>query len=46
MERVFVRCRKLTPRTALYVIMAAVLWLPVSIGLATAIHARSKQLGP
>jgi hypothetical protein len=46
MERVFVRCRKLTPRTALYVIMAAVLWLPVSLGLATAIHARSKQLGP
>jgi hypothetical protein len=39
MERVFVRCRKLTPRTALYVIVAAVLWLPVSLGLATAIHA-------
>jgi len=39
MDWVFARCRKLTPRTALYVIMAAVLWLPVSLGLATAIHA-------
>ena len=39
MEWVFARCRKLTPRAAMYVILAAVLWLPVSLGLATAIHA-------
>jgi hypothetical protein len=39
MERVFARCRNLSPRTALYVIVAAVLWLPISLALATAMHA-------
>ncbi|HEY7244810.1 MAG TPA: hypothetical protein VH678_13125 [Xanthobacteraceae bacterium] len=39
MEWVFAKCRKLTPRAALYVIVGAVLWLPISLGLATAIHA-------
>jgi hypothetical protein len=36
---VFRKCRNLTPREALYVITAAVLWLPISLGVATAIHA-------
>jgi hypothetical protein len=36
---VFKKCRYLTPSEALYVIMGAVLWLPVSLGVATAIHA-------
>ncbi|TMJ34445.1 MAG: hypothetical protein E6G96_01830 [Alphaproteobacteria bacterium] len=39
MEWVFKHCRSLSPRTALYVIMAAILWLPISIGLATGMHA-------
>ncbi len=39
MEWVFAKCRKLTPRAAVYVIIGAMLWLPVSLGLATAIHA-------
>ena len=39
MEWVFKKCRALSPRTALYVIMAAILWLPISIGLATGMHA-------
>jgi hypothetical protein len=38
MEWVFKKCRTLTPRDALYVITGAVLWLPVSLGAATAIH--------
>jgi hypothetical protein len=36
---VFRKCRNLTPREALYVITGAVLWLPISLGVATAIHA-------
>ena len=36
---VFRKCRHLTPNTALVVIMAAVLWLPLSFGIATAMHA-------
>jgi hypothetical protein len=36
---VFGKCRNLTPRTALYVIAGAILWLPISFGSATAIHA-------
>jgi hypothetical protein len=36
---VFGKCRNLTPRAALYVIAGAVLWLPISFGSATAIHA-------
>jgi hypothetical protein len=39
MAWVFRKCRTLTPRTALLVITGAVLWLPVSFGLATAMHA-------
>jgi hypothetical protein len=39
MEWVFRKCSKLTPRAALLVIAGAVLWLPVSFGAATAIHA-------
>jgi hypothetical protein len=39
MEWVFRKCSKLTPRAALLVIAGAVLWLPVSFGTATAIHA-------
>ena len=38
MEWVFRKCRNLTPREALFVLTGAVLWLPVSIGAATAIH--------
>ena len=39
MEWVFKKCRNLTPHTALFVIAGAVLWLPVSFGAATVIHA-------
>jgi hypothetical protein len=39
MAWVFRRCRNLTPRGALLIIAGAVLWLPVSFGAATAIHA-------
>jgi hypothetical protein len=35
---VFGKCRNLAPRTALYVIAGAVLWLPISFGSATAVH--------
>jgi hypothetical protein len=39
MAWVFRKCRLLTPGGALLVIIGAVLWLPLSFGLATAIHA-------
>jgi hypothetical protein len=39
MAWVFRECRHLTPNTALLVIMGAVLWLPISFGAATAMHA-------
>ena len=39
MAWVFRKCRYLTPNTALLVILAAVLWLPISFGAATAMHA-------
>ena len=39
MAWVFRKCRHLTPNTALLVILAAVLWLPISFGVATAMHA-------
>ena len=39
MAWVFRRCRHLTPNTALLVILGAVLWLPFSFGVATAMHA-------
>jgi hypothetical protein len=39
MAWVFKKCRNLTPDAALLVIAGAVLWLPVSFGAATAIHA-------
>jgi hypothetical protein len=39
MAWVFRKCRHLTPNTALLVILGAVLWLPISFGVATAIHA-------
>lgn len=39
MAWVFRKCRHLTPDTALLVILGAVLWLPVSFGAATAMHA-------
>jgi hypothetical protein len=39
MAWVFRKCRHLTPTTALLVIMGAVLWLPISFGAATAMHA-------
>lgn len=39
MAWVFRKCRVLTPGGALLVIIGAVLWLPLSFGLATAIHA-------
>ncbi len=39
MAWVFRACRSLTPRGALLVIGGAVLWLPVSFGAATAMHA-------
>jgi hypothetical protein len=39
MAWVFRKCRHLTPNTALLVIVGAVLWLPISFGAATAMHA-------
>jgi hypothetical protein len=36
---VFRKCRKLTPSSALLVIAGALVWLPVSFGAATALHA-------
>jgi hypothetical protein len=39
MAWVFRKCRTLTPRGALLVIVGAVLWLPISFGAATAMHA-------
>jgi hypothetical protein len=39
MAWVFRQCRALTPTTALLVILGAMLWLPVSFGIATAMHA-------
>jgi hypothetical protein len=39
MAFVFRKCRHLTPNTALLVILGAVLWLPISFGAATAVHA-------
>jgi hypothetical protein len=39
MAWVFQKCRHLTPNTALLVILGAVLWLPFSFGVATAMHA-------
>jgi hypothetical protein len=39
MAWVFRNCRALTPTTALLVILGAMLWLPISFGIATAIHA-------
>src|SRR6516164_5074762 len=39
MAWVFRKCRTLTPRSALLVITGAVLWLPISFGVATAMHA-------
>jgi hypothetical protein len=39
MAWVFRKCRHLTPTTALLVILGTVLWLPISFGAATAMHA-------
>ncbi|MBV8745926.1 MAG: hypothetical protein JO134_12885 [Xanthobacteraceae bacterium] len=39
MAWVFRNCRALTPTAALMVIFGAMLWLPISFGIATAIHA-------
>jgi hypothetical protein len=39
MAWVFRKCRTLTPNSALLVIFGALLWLPVSFGMATAMHA-------
>jgi hypothetical protein len=39
MAWVFKKCRRLTPSGALLVIAVALLWLPVSFGAATALHA-------
>jgi hypothetical protein len=39
MAWVFRECRHLTPNAALLVILGAVLWLPISFGVATAMHA-------
>ena len=39
MAWVFRKCRTLTPGTALMVIFGAVLWLPISFGAATLLHA-------
>jgi hypothetical protein len=39
MAWVFRNCRALTPTTALLVILGAMLWLPISFGIATAMHA-------
>ena len=43
MAWVFRECRYLTPNTALLVIVGAVLWLPFSFGVATAMHAHLQQ---
>jgi hypothetical protein len=39
MTWVFRKCRRLTPSGALLVLAVAVLWLPISFGTATALHA-------
>ena len=39
MAWVFRKCRHLTPNAALLVILGAVLWLPISFGAATVMHA-------
>jgi len=39
MAWVFRKCRHLTPNTAMLVIVAAVVWLPISFGVATVMHA-------
>jgi hypothetical protein len=39
MAWVFRKCKGLSPRAALLVLFGAVLWLPVSFGVATALHA-------
>jgi hypothetical protein len=39
MAWVFVKCRTLTPRAALLVIAGAILWLPISFGVSTIMHA-------
>jgi hypothetical protein len=39
MAWVFRKCRALTPNAALLVILGAMMWLPISFGLATALHA-------
>jgi hypothetical protein len=39
MAWVFRKCRALTPSAALIVILGAVLWLPISFGVATLLHA-------
>jgi hypothetical protein len=39
MAWVFKTCRSLSPRTALLVLIGAVLWLPISFGIATVMHA-------
>jgi hypothetical protein len=39
MAWVFRNCRNLTPNSALLVIMGAVIWIPISFGAATAMHA-------
>src|SRR6476619_8427138 len=39
MAWVFRKCRHLTPNIALLVIVAAVVWLPISFGVATVMHA-------
>ncbi|WP_249130222.1 hypothetical protein [Bradyrhizobium sp. AUGA SZCCT0283] len=39
MAWMFRKCRHLTPNTALLVILGAVIWLPLSFGTATAMHA-------
>ena len=38
MEWVFMKCKRLSPRAAVYVIACAVVWLPISFGAATAMH--------
>jgi hypothetical protein len=38
MAWVFRKCKALTPRAALMVLAGAVLWLPISFGVATAMH--------
>ena len=39
MAWVFKTCRTLTPRAAVLVLLGAVLWLPISFGIATLMHA-------